>query len=183
MESLEDYLNRKCDEIDLLRACLNSPPSARRPRSIIEVIEQKFHLAAALKAEHSLEDWAVTETAWAHPGRVRAGAFEFRYDYRRADLQVQGPSFYELAGSAQHTIYTASGMAAIAGLLLGSTRVMPNADLLAWPGSYSETLEFIETHARHLRLVQLKIPIREAASSPARSTIFLFDFTHACRGL
>jgi hypothetical protein len=175
MESLEEYLNRKRDEIELLRAFLNSPPSPRRPRSIKEVIEQKFHLAAALKAEHTLEDWAVTETAWAHHGRVRAGAFEFRYDYQRADLHVQGPSFYELDGSAQHTIYTASGMAAIAGLLLASARVIPNADLLAWPGSYSETLELIETHARHLRLVELKGPIRDATCFPARLTILLFD--------
>jgi hypothetical protein len=175
MESIEEYLNRKCHEIDLLRAFLSSPLSQRRPRSISEVIEQKFHLAAALKAENTLEDWTLTETAWAHPGRVRAGPFEFRYDYQRADLQVKGPSFYELPGSAQHTIYTASGMAAIAGLLLASARVIPNADLLAWPGSYSETLELVETHARHLRLVELKSPIREVACSPASSTILLFD--------
>jgi len=175
MESLQDYLDRKTGEIDLLRACLSSPPPPRRPSSIKEVIEQKFHLAAALKAEHTLEDWAVTETAWAHPGRVRAGAFEFRYDYQRADLQVEGPSFYELAGSAQHTIYTASGMAAIAGLLLASARVIPHADLLAWPGSYSETLELIKTHARHLRLIELKSPLGEAACSLQTSTILLFD--------
>jgi hypothetical protein len=79
---------------------------------VVEVIEQKFHIAAALKAEHALHDWALTETAWAHPGRVRAGPFEFSYDYQRADLEVRGPSFYQFDNSAANeTIYTSSGMA------------------------------------------------------------------------
>jgi hypothetical protein len=42
-----------------------------------EVIEQKFHSAAALKAEHDLHDWALTETSWTNSRPPRWGAFEF----------------------------------------------------------------------------------------------------------
>jgi hypothetical protein len=140
-----------------------------------EVIAQKFHIAAALKAEHTLHDWALTETAWAHPGRLRAGPFAFSYDYQRADLEVRGPSFYQLGElAAPDTIYTASGMAAIAALLLASARRFPEADVLALPGSYGETLELVERHARHLRLVQLSRPPGELAPS-SRPQILLFD--------
>jgi hypothetical protein len=137
MESLEAYLARKNAEFELLNGFLASPLPLRRPASANEVIEQKFHIAAALKAEHTLHDWALTETAWAHPGRLRTGPFEFSYDYQRADLEVHGPSFYQLDELGRdETIYTASGMAAIAALLLASARIFPEADLLALPGSY-----------------------------------------------
>ena len=96
MESFEAYLARKRQELELLNGFLGSPLPLRPPGSAREVIEQKFHIAAALKAEHTLQDWALTETAWAHPGQVRVGPFEFSYDYQRADLDVRGPSFYEL---------------------------------------------------------------------------------------
>jgi hypothetical protein len=177
MESLEAYLDRKCQELALLNGCLGSPLPVRRPVSADEVIEQKFHIAAALKAEQTLHDWALTETAWAHPGRVRAGPFEFSYDYQRADLEVRGPSFYRFGNSpaAKETIYTASGMAAISALLFASARVMSEADILVLPGSYGETLEFIETHARHLHLVRLKRSPGEVSPSPARPQILLFD--------
>lgn len=176
MESLEAYLGRKNAEFELLNGFLASPLPLRRPASVSEVIEQKFHIAAALKAEHTLHDWALTETAWAHPGRLRTGPFEFSYDYQRADLEVHGPSFYQLDELGRdETIYTASGMAAIAALLLASARIFPEADLLALPGSYVETLELIETHARHLRLVQLTRSPDEDAPSSRRPRILLFD--------
>ena len=176
MESLEAYLARKRQELELLNGFLGSPLPLRPPGSAREVIEQKFHIAAALKAEHTLQDWALTETAWAHPGQVRVGPFEFSYDYQRADLDVRGPSFYELgeSGTANESIYTASGMAAIAALLLGSARVFSEADIVALPDSYGETLELIESHARHLRLVQLARTPDELAPS-SRPQILLFN--------
>src|SRR3954462_7584767 len=123
METLEAYLDRKHEELTLLNSFLATRLALRRPLSVAEVIEQKFHLAAALKSEHALHDWALTETAWSHQGRLRAGPFEFSYDYQRADLEVRGPSFYRFDGAqANETIYTASGMAAISALLLALVR-------------------------------------------------------------
>ena len=176
METLEAYLDRKYDELALLNGFLGTPLRLRRPVSEAEVIEQKFHVAAALKAEHELHDWALTETAWAHQGRLRAGPFEFSYDYQRADLEVRGPSFYELDGwAANETIYTSSGMAAISALLLASVRLMSEADILVLPGSYGETQELIENYTPQLRLVRLKRSPGEVAHGAARSRILLFD--------
>jgi hypothetical protein len=177
METLEAYLDRKHEELTLLNGFLGTPLALRHPVSVVDVIEQKFHVAAALKAEHALHDWALTETAWAHQGRLRAGPFEFSYDYQRADLEVRGPSFYQFDSSAaaNETIYTSSGMAAISALLLAFVRLMSEADILALPGSYGETLELIESHARQLRLVRLKSSPGEVASRAGRLRILLFD--------
>lgn len=176
METSEAYLDRKYQEIRLLNGFLADPLAVRRPASTFEVIEQKFKLAAALKSEHELHDWALTETAWAHPGRLRAGPFEFAYDYQRADLQVRGPSFYRFDdGAANETIYTSSGMAAISALLLASARTMGEADILMLPGSYSETLELIETYARHLRLIAVKSPPGDLGRAAERARILLLD--------
>jgi hypothetical protein len=177
METLETYLDRKHEELTLLNGFLGTPLGLRPPVSVAEVIEQKFRLAAALKAEHALHDWALTETAWAHQGRLRAGPFEFSYDYQRADLDVRGPPFYRLDSSvaANNTIYTSSGMAAISALLLASVRLMPEADILALPGSYGETLELIENYTPQLRLVRLERSPAEVAPNAARWRIFLFD--------
>src|SRR6266536_382820 len=177
METFEAYLDRKHEELKLLDSFLGTPLVLRRPVSVVDVIEQKFHLAAAMKAEHALHDWALTETAWAHGGRLRAGPFEFSYDYQRADLEVLGPSFYEFESSAaaNETIYTSSGMAAISALLLASARLMCEADVMVLPGSYGETIELIESYACHLHLVPLKRSPDEVASSSGRPRILLFD--------
>jgi hypothetical protein len=177
METLEAYLYRKHEEVTLLNGFLGTPLALRHPASVVDVIEQKFHLAAALKAEHALHDWALTETAWAHQRRLRAGPFEFSYDYQRADLEVRGPSFYEFDCStvANETIYTSSGMAAISALLLASMRLMSEADILVLPGSYGESLELIESYARQLRLVRLKRFPEEVASRAGRLQILLLD--------
>lgn len=177
METFEAYLGRKHQELTLLNSFLGSPLALRYPVSVADVIEQKFHVAAALKAEHALHEWARTETAWAHQGRLRAGPFEFSYDYQRADLEVRGPSFYQFEDSAasNETIYTSSGMAAISALLLAAVRVMSEADILVLPGSYGETQELIETHARQLRLVRLKNSLGDVATCAGRLRILLFD--------
>jgi hypothetical protein len=184
MERQEDYLGRKYDELTLLNGCLGTPLALRHPVSVADVIEQKFHLAAALKAEHALHDWARTETAWAHQGPLRAGPFEFSYDYQRADLEVRGPSFYpfDRATPANVTIYTSSGMAAISALLLAFVRKTPEADILALAGSYGETLELIESHVRQLRLVRLKGSPDEVASGAGRRRILLLDSSALAAG-
>jgi hypothetical protein len=159
METLQTYLQRKTQEIDLLNACLTTSLKLLAPGSPADAIKQKFRIAAAMKAEYATEDWALTETAWAHHGRMKAGPFEFSYDYQRADLEVRGPSFYAFAEPARNdAIYTSSGMSAISALLLGARTVMPSAEILVMPGSYGETIEFIESYCRHLRPVHLTLP-------------------------
>ena len=176
METLETYLDRKYEELELLNGALKKPLAVRRPELVAEVIERKFHLAAALKAEHALHEWASTETAWAQPDRRRSGPFEFSYDYQRADLDVIGPSFYRLEDAdVDACIYTSSGMAAISALLLASARVVGEAELLLLPGSYSETVELIDLHARHLKPLVLDKPLGEVVLPARRPRMLLLD--------
>jgi len=156
METVEAYSVRKKKELDLLNSFLGEPLTIRSPRSVAEVIEQKFHLAAALKAEHVLHDWALTETAWTQSHRPRSGPFQFKYDYQRADLEVRGPSFYGFEDQPDsQTVYTGSGMAAISALLMAMASVFPEADIVTMPNSYGETAELIDGHAKHLRRIEL----------------------------
>ena len=177
METVEAYLARKNEELELLNSFLCDPLTIRYPRSVAEVIEHKFHLAAALKAEHALNDWAFTETAWAHSGLPRSGPFEFKYDYQRADLDVRGPSFYPFENwLSSKTVYAASGMAAISALLMATAPVFSEADIVTMPNSYGETTELIDRHARHLRRTELGASLAETARSPgSRPRILLLD--------
>lgn len=176
METLEAYLDRKEQELNLLNSFLASPLAIQRPVSAVEAIKHKFQLAAALKAEQALHDWSLTETAWADPTRRHAGPFAFSYDYQRADLDVRGPSFYDIDDLQPiDTIYTSSGMAAISALLLAYGRTIQAADVLALPGAYGETIELIESYARHLRLVPLQRISRELVSRTELPRILLFD--------
>src|SRR3954470_21959250 len=137
METVEAYLARKKQELELLNSLLSDPLPIRLPRSVAEAIEQKFHLAAALKAQHVLHDWASTETAWTHSARPRSGPFEFQYDYQRADLEVKGPSFYAIENwLSSEVVYTASGMAAISAVLMATAPVLSGADIVTIPNSY-----------------------------------------------
>ncbi len=167
METIEAYLTRKHQELQLLNGCLRRPHALPAPRAVMEVIRRKFQLTAALKAEHALGDWTATETAWADAADHRAGPFAFSYDYQRADLDVRGPSFYAVGESRQDTIYTISGMAAIAALLLATRPVLGTADLLMLPGSYGETQELVAAHARHLRPVTLTRDLAAALAQPS----------------
>ncbi|WP_316232779.1 hypothetical protein [Bradyrhizobium sp. SZCCHNPS2010] len=176
METIEAYLNRKGAELRLLNGCLRSPLALVQPRSVDQVILDKFQLTARLKAEHALSHWAITETAWAHPGQPRSGPFAFDYDYQRADLDVHGPSFYDLdADCTCETLYTASGMAAISALLLASAQVIGQADLIVLPGTYGETLELIEGYARHLHLVTAKRSLEETIATTSSPRLMLLD--------
>jgi len=184
METFDAYLERKSREVSLLNACLNTPLTGSRPNSPAEVIKQKFQIASALKAEYAIQDWALTETAWAHPGRMRAGPFEFSYDYQRADLEVRGPSFYAFERPAWHdTIYTSSGMSAISALLFATAKVTSSADIMVLPGSYGETLELIESHARHLETIQLTNPDTDLAAPGDKHRILLLDTSTPSHGI
>lgn len=182
METIDAYLERKHGEIGLLNDCLKNPVRLPRPRSVDEVIKAKFQLAAMLRAEHTLHDWKATETAWSASASPRSGPFVFSYDYQRADLDVSGPSFYELAqGCVSETIYTASGMAAISTLLLASAPVLAKSDILVLPGSYGETLELIGRFVPNLRLVTLSVPLSDTFAPASTPRILLLDSCVAAR--
>ncbi len=176
MESREAYLERKHQELELLASCLRKPAAIKRPESVVEVVKEKFRLAAALRAEHALYGWAHTETDWVHRGCRQVGPFRFSYDYQRADLDVQGPSFYEGSVRDQtETVYTSSGMAAISALLLASAHVTAAADIVTLPGTYGETIEVIRAYARHFRLISLQDSLRDLARNPSRRRVLLLD--------
>jgi hypothetical protein len=130
METMDSYLHRKHEELRLLDACLDRPFASPAPQTIDEVIVLKFKLAAAIRAQHDLKEWTTTETAWSHREKSSDSPFKFRYDYQRADLNVAGPSFYDLGdGVSCETIYTSSGMASISGLLFALSHVFrPSRD-------------------------------------------------------
>jgi len=176
METIESYLERKHREIGLLNDCLKNPKPRPCPRSVDEVVTAKFQLTAMLHAEHALQDWNATETAWSASASPSSGPFAFSYDYQRADLGVSGPSFYELEhGCISQTIYTASGMAAISALLLACAPAFAKGDILVLPGSYGETLELIERFVPSLRLVTLKLPPSDALTRGSTPRILLLD--------
>lgn len=176
METIEAYLERKHREIGLLNDCLKSPRRLSCPRSVDEVVKTKFQLTAMLHAEHALQDWKATETAWSTSACPTNGPFAFSYDYQRADLSVSGPPFYELSyGCISETIYAASGMAAISTLLLASAPIFAKADILVLPGSYGETLELIERFVPNLRLITLRLPLLDAFARAGMPRILLLD--------
>jgi hypothetical protein len=176
METIEAYLARKFDELKLLNSFLSNPAAIRPPRSVHEVIERKFQLAAALKAEHTLQDWSLTETDWADSARQHSGPFEFEYDYQRADLMVRGPSFYSMQnGADSETVYAGSGMAAISALLMASGDVFSEADIFVGANSYAETIELIDGYARHLNRVEIGRSLDHILLPSSRSQILLVD--------
>ena len=161
MKTMESYLERKYREVSLLNSCLASPLDLRKPDSVGSVIEQKFRLAGALKAERALKAWAVTETARDSAHRAKSGGFEFTYGYQRADLNVRGPPIYSSLGAAngpllQETLYTGSGMSAMAALLTALQRLHSVPELLVPEGCYSETLELVESFGQQFHVLTLE---------------------------
>jgi hypothetical protein len=149
VETTESYLERKHREISLINSCLVRPFAIVRPRSPAAAIDQKFLLAAALKADRCVESWAVTETAKSAPQSWRSGGFEFGYAYQRADLTVRGPPIYRALDRppvpvAQETTYTCSGMSAMTALLSAVSRLCGEVEVLIPPGCYSETRELLD---------------------------------------
>src|SRR5262249_22099859 len=86
METLQAYLDRKHEEISLLNGCLRPPLALPPANSVPAIVRQKFQLAAALKAQHALDHWASTETAWAEKKDFCSGPFfSLRLSARRPD--------------------------------------------------------------------------------------------------
>jgi hypothetical protein len=155
---MECYLDRKHREISLLGGCLARPPELPKPASPEMAIEHKFRLAAAIKAERSLQNWSVTETAWSSHRPAKSGPFEFHYGYQRADLRVHGPQIYRALGSpsanlVQETIYASSGMSAMAALLTALSKLCECAEMILPDGCYGETRELFESFGYRFRML------------------------------
>lgn len=177
METLQAYLNRKRDELLLLNDYLRRPLSLEPVTSVETVIQQKFRLAAALKAQYALDHWTFTETAWTGDSGFQSGPFRFRYGYQRADLSVSGPAIYKALGSLprhffRRTIYTASGMAAISSLLAALGKLPTPVQMIAHRGSYSETIEFIEKYGSKVQL-RCVSNIRQYDATPHGKVLWL----------
>lgn len=151
------YVARKRREIALLESCLTAaaPTDARVPGTVPEVIDRKFQLAAALRAERSLSSWAITETARPEHDEWQCGAFTLRYGYQRADLDIHGPPIYpcmDATGHAVETVYTTSGMSAIASLFTALLARQGPLDVRLARGGYGETRELFERLGDRLRV-------------------------------
>ncbi len=177
MENISQYIERKRQEFVLFDECLTSSLRLRAPNSIADIIRCKFRLAAALKAEHALGDWALTETDWAHAPVFRSGPFQFTFDYQRADLQVSGPPIYPGLAAfgcvVGRGIYTGSAMAALAAILLAMRRISRGVDVVAPEGCYSETRELFKNFGVGIRVVRGS-PVGRA-SQKQKDKILLVD--------
>jgi hypothetical protein len=176
---IAEYLARQAREIALLNGSLASALDVPPTSSASEAIELKFKLAAALRAERSLQSWAITETARPDVQHWRSGAYQFSYGYQRADLQVSGPPIYGAVGSArgavrQETLYTGSGMSAIAVVVTALMRVRGDLQVLAARGCYSETRELLTSFGDRVTIVPLARGRRSPVSGAA-SRILLLD--------
>lgn len=180
MEKSDAYLARKCREIALLNGCLASPRKLEATPAASEVVELKFKLAAALRAERSLQSWAITETARPEVQRWRAGAYRFSFGYQRADLKVRGPSIYGgIAalgrGVRQETVYTGSGMSAIAVVITALMRLRGDLNVIAARDCYGETRELLKSFGRDVTMTSFASQKRGARPASGATRILLLD--------
>ena len=180
MENSNAYLARKCREVALIERCLTASSPLEAPTSAAAVIERKFRLAAALRAERSLQSWAITETARPEVQRWRSGAYQFSFGYQRADLRVRGPAIYgmcatSLSGTRQQAVYTGSGMSAIAVVITALMRLRGNLEVIAPRGCYGETRELLGSFGSQVAIVPRASRQRPVAPSTGATRILLLD--------
>lgn len=181
--SIDRYLDRKGREVALIARCLDDSIDAQRPASIGAAIEDKFRLAAKLRALRSLQSWAITETARPEVERWRVGAYRFSFGYQRADLKVRGPAIYErqrTLSTRQQTFYTVSGMSAIATVVEALLRVHGDIEIAVPRGFYNETRELFASLGSRVSVAQFS-QRQVASGSRPRTRILLVDSSASTR--
>ena len=172
-----DFVARKRREIALLDGCLSHPLALPPVGTLADVLEQKLKIAAALRAERSLERWAITETARPEVQSWQTGAWRFTYGYQRADLNVQGPPIYAALADdarplADETLYTTSGMSAIAAFVLGLLAVKGRVEWRMPRDAYGETRELLERFPGRVRIVSSP---RARGAAPGVARVLMVD--------
>jgi hypothetical protein len=179
------YMQRKIDELALIEQHLGHPPPPPRTRDLASLLKRKFKSAALCRAELAAAQWSQTETRW-KSGPCGSGAFQFDYEYQRADLAVAGPSAYSVQGLEKNllpTQYTTSGMAALAASLLAVQRVWPGCSFEARADGYPETRELIgllrvDEHDRSARVVVIDSTVDTPLTARTRlkdAAVAIFD--------
>lgn len=171
-ESASSYFERKLKEIHYLADLAGESVPERAPSDVRGVVGAKMRLRARLLADEILDHPTLTETERRKDREHQVGAFTLRYGYQRYDLRVEGPRVYPaLAEPDPPTLYTQSAMAAISAVAFALGRVLPDALVLAYEGTYFETQHLLRDFPTGLetRLVRgpaaLAAAAREAAST------------------
>jgi hypothetical protein len=186
MESIDAYLARKRREAALINGCLAASLTLDAPESAAGLIDMKFKVAAALRAERSLQSWAITETARPEVQRWHSGAYEFSYGYQRADLQVRGPAIYGAIRASrtplrQETLYTGSGMSAIAVVVTAMLRLRRQLEVIAPRGCYGETRELLQSLDGQITILPFRACNRLLSRTPGVTRVLLLDSSVAAR--
>ena len=153
------------------------------PRGLEDAIAQKLAIASALRADRSLQNWTITETARPEVREWHCGPYRLSFGYQRADLVVRGPSIYpHLDARRNHlveeTIYTGSGMSALAALVTALLATRGTIEVVGTEEGYAETRELLERFRDRVRCVPLRPAQRSravASADPAAARVVWLD--------
>ncbi len=179
------YMQRKIDELALIEQHLDKHPPPPRTSHLASLLKRKFKSAALCRAKIAADQWSQTETRW-KSGPCGSGAFQFDYEYQRADLTVAGPPAYSVRAFEEQSLptqYTTSGMAAMSASFLAVQRLWPACRFEAREDGYPETRELIkllrgEEREDGARIVVIDSTVDTPAAARARmkdATAAIFD--------
>lgn len=163
MESKTEYLERKREEVVYLNSLLDCPiglPDIAEAGDVVDVklLLRRRQMAEALRCYPELSDTHLD--VWHSPYYDYA----LEYYYQRFDLRVTGPGLYaafdDPAVAGGHVIaqrYVASGMSALAAVLLGLDHIVANRwSVVCFADTFFETQHLIakKAHALELNVVR-----------------------------